>query len=39
MAFSGGHGAVAQLDDTGVGPGTFVALKGACGITTTGGNL
>ena len=24
-----------HLDDTGVGPGTFVALKGACGKTTT----
>jgi hypothetical protein len=24
-----------QLDDTGVGPGTFVTLKGACGKTTT----
>ena len=27
--------AMAQLDDTGVGPGTFVTLKGACGKTTT----
>ena len=26
---------VAQLDDTRVGLGTFVALKGACGKTTT----
>jgi hypothetical protein len=30
-----GYGAVAQLDDTGVSPGTFVALKGACEKTTT----
>ena len=28
-------GAVAQLDDTGVGSGTLVTLKGACEITTT----
>ena len=35
MATVSSHGAVAQLDDTGVGPGTFVTLKGACGITTT----
>mgnify|MGYP001345813488 CR=1 FL=1 len=27
--------AVAQLGDTGVGLGTFVILKGACGKTTT----
>ena len=26
---------VAQLDDTRVGSGTFVTLKGACGKTTT----
>ena len=32
---SGSHGAVAQLDDTRVGPVTFVTLKGACGKTTT----
>ena len=31
----GSHGAVEQLDDTGVGPGTFVTLNGACGKTTT----
>jgi hypothetical protein len=34
-ASSGSHGAVAQLDDTRVGMGTFVALKGVCGKTTT----
>ena len=28
---SGSHGAVAQLDDTRLGLGTFVTLKGACG--------
>jgi hypothetical protein len=29
------HSAVAQLDDTGVGSGTFLTLKGAFGKTTT----